>query len=41
MCFPESLYVYDSKLEELWGDLESRNEEAVIILLLFPGRHRG
>ena len=39
ICFPE--YVYDSKLEELWGDLESRNEAAVIILLVFPGRHRG
>ena len=39
--FPESLYVYDFKLEELWGDLESRNEAAVIILLVFPGRHRG
>ena len=41
ICFPESLYVYDSKLEELWGDLESRKEAAVIILLVFPGRHKG
>ena len=40
ICFPESLYVYDSKLEELWGDLESRKEAAVIILLVFPGRQR-